>query len=44
MQINILEYGAVGDGVTSNTRAFRSTITEAAKNGGGVGIGYLSSA
>ena len=36
MQINILECGAVGDGVTSNTRAFRTAITEAAKNGGRV--------
>lgn len=36
MEINILECGAVGDGVTSNTRAFRTAITEAAKNGGRV--------
>lgn len=36
MEINILECGAVGDGVTSNTRVFRTAITEAAKNGGRV--------
>ena len=36
MQINILECGAVGDGVTSNTQAFRNAVTEASKKGGKV--------
>ncbi|MBR2977829.1 MAG: right-handed parallel beta-helix repeat-containing protein [Oscillospiraceae bacterium] len=35
MEVNILKFGAVGDGVTMNTAAIQSAIAEAAAQGGG---------
>ncbi len=32
---NVLDYGAVGDGQTNNTKAINTAIETAAKNGGG---------
>jgi polygalacturonase len=34
-KVNIKDYGAVNDGVTSNTKAFAAAIDEVVKNGGG---------
>lgn len=38
MELNIVDFGAVSDGVTSNTRAFKEAVMEAARVGGTVNV------